>query len=244
MSYRLRMLVQILGSALILAFVPWNGLKLLALLILWVVTFRRLRRAQIILWLIASVLFTVMDYLTLKQGIFHFASPDFLLMPCYEPLMWGYFLNHTLHMVDGPLPTGRRSLAIALTISFIVPFLVPMPQLTLFFVTGGILIVGLAVFHERYDFAYVGYFVLLGCLWEYTGVWSSQWSYPDNPPGGVPPWFVTMWGGIGLVLRRLVLPLVGGGPQPRLAPAETAAIGAGGSDSDHNPPVQEGNTHA
>ena len=58
------------------------------------------------------------------------------------------------------------------------------------------------------DFAYVAYMVILGALIEYTGVWAGQWSYPENPPGGVPLWFITMWGGVGLFTRRLVLPLM------------------------------------
>jgi hypothetical protein len=50
--------------------------------------------------------------------------------------------------------------------------------------------------------------VLLGAVVEYTGVNAGQWSYPGDVPGGVPLWFATMWGGIGLFFRRLILPLV------------------------------------
>jgi hypothetical protein len=63
-------------------------------------------------------------------------------------------------------------------------------------------------FHEKLDLAYAGYMILVGALIEYTGVWSAQWGYPGSPPGGVPLWFITMWGGVGLFTRRLVLPIL------------------------------------
>ena len=31
---------------------------------------------------------------------------------------------------------------------------------------------------------------------------------PGDPPGGVPLWFITLWGGVGLFLWRLALPLL------------------------------------
>ena len=63
-----------------------------------------------------------------------------------------------------------------------------------------------AEWQARLDLAYAGHMVVLGALVEYTGVHAGQWFYPIDVPGGVPPWFVTMWGGIGLFFRRLVLP--------------------------------------
>jgi hypothetical protein len=51
----------------------------------------------------------------------------------------------------------------------------------------------------------------LGALIEYVDVWTGQWHYPGHPYGGVPLWFVTMWAGVGLFARRLILPLLCGG---------------------------------
>jgi hypothetical protein len=223
MNYRLRMLIQLLGSAAILAFVPdsvasvpGNVVRVIAFPIWWLLTFRRLTGRELILYVAAGVLFTFLDYMTLSQGIFQFTHPDFLLMPCYEPLLWGYLLLHTLHMVNGPVPQGRRIVPILWTLAFTAPFLlgesvaVLKDQVVLFVVTMALLGLGLVIFHERYDFAYVGYFLFVGALWEYVGVWSGQWSYPENPPGGVAPWFIPMWGGVALALRRLLMPLVVG----------------------------------
>jgi uncharacterized membrane protein YoaT (DUF817 family) len=77
--------------------------------------------------------------------------------------------------------------------------------------SAAVLAVALALFHESRDLAYTGYMILIGTLFEYAGVHSGLWSYPGDPSGGVPLWFATMWGGVGLFLRRLALPLVAKG---------------------------------
>jgi hypothetical protein len=66
----------------------------------------------------------------------------------------------------------------------------------------------LGFFHDVHDLAYAGYMILLGAAVEYAGVYAGLWSYPGDPSGGVPLWFITMWGGVGLFLRRLALPIV------------------------------------
>lgn len=208
MRQRGLMLLQLAGSAAILGFLPGNVFKAVAFLAWWAVTFRKITRRELIFYLVALVLFSVLDYLTLRQGIFRFDHPDFLLMPCYEPLLWGYLLLHTVHMVDGPIPRRRTSLGLAFTIAFMLPFLLITDPLWLFCASAAVLGAGLIVFHEGYDLAYIGYLLLVGIVWEHVGVWTGQWSYPVAPANGVPPWFAIMFGGIGLALRRLVLPLL------------------------------------
>ena len=73
------------------------------------------------------------------------------------------------------------------------------------------LALALGFFHERQDLIYLGYMAVVGALVEYCGVWSGQWHYPGDSFGGVPLWFATMWGGIGLFTRRLILPLTATG---------------------------------
>lgn len=207
MTYRVQMLAQLLGSVAILAFVPGNAVKLVAFLAWWTVTFRRLTPREWGLAGAALILFTLLDYQTLRQGIFHFEHPDFLLMPCYEPLLWPYLLVHVLHTVGGPVPGGSRALALAFALVFALPFLLLTHVALLLATTTVLLAIGLVLDHDRQDLAYVSYFVLLGVLWEYAGVWSGQWSYPGPPLTGVPPWFATLFGGMGLILRLLPLPL-------------------------------------
>lgn len=221
--YRLLLAVQLAGSAAILAFVPTNIGKLIAFPIWWAVTFRGLTGRELLLYAFAMVFFTLMDYQTLRRGIFAFTQPDFLLIPCYEPLLWGFLLLHTVHMIGGPTPRGRPGLPTAWTVAFALPFALLTDPAVLFAVSGGLLLVGLALFREPLDFAYVGYFLVVGTLWEYVGVWSGQWSYPGDPPGGVALWFAPMWGGVALALRRLVLPLFGIDRSGGLACAPAAA---------------------
>jgi hypothetical protein len=206
-SHWARYLGQIGGTLIILAWVPSNLGKTAALLVWWALTFGRPAPAEILLFFIACAFFSVMNILALRQGIFSFRNPDLLRMPAYEFFMWGFYLLHAVRALAGPTPRPSRA-AWALAVLYALAFAtIPDPRMLLI-VTGILLILGLARFHQAHDFAYAGYMVLLGALVEYTGVYSGQWAYPGDPPGGVPLWFVTLWGGVGLFLRRLVLPIL------------------------------------
>ena len=151
--------------------------------------------------------FSGMNVASLKQGIFAFTQPDFLGMPLYEFLMWGFYLLHAKRMVGGTPPP--KTLAIwMIMISYCMAFGLIPNQDVLLWVTATLLLVGLAVYHDRSDLVYIGYMIFLGATIEYTGVWSGQWIYPEQVAGGVPLWFITLWGGVGLFLRRLILPYV------------------------------------
>lgn len=200
--------LQLLGTLAILAFVPGNYVKAGLMLVLWLATFGRSSRAEAVLFLIACGFFTVMNALSLRQGIFAFSKPDVLGMPFYELFMWGFYLLHTRRVIDGPAPPGPARPAWALAILFSAAFGLIADQVILLWVTAILLAIGLLYFHERQDLAYVGYMVLLGAAIEYTGVHAGEWFYPNDPVGGVPPWFITLWGGVGLFLRRLVLPVL------------------------------------
>jgi hypothetical protein len=206
--HRLRYLVQLLGTLAILAWLPGNIGKTLAFLSWWLVTFRRLTVAEAVLYCLTCVFFTVMNALSLRQGIFAFTQPDILGMPGYELLMWGFYVLHTWRLVGGVAPRAHHPAVWLLVILYCMAFsVIPNAQL-LFAVTATLLLSGLILFHEPLDLAYVGYMVFLGAAVEYTGVYSGQWHYPGNPPGGVPLWFITLWGGVGLFLRRLILSIL------------------------------------
>jgi hypothetical protein len=202
------LLLQLAGTLSILAWLPGNASKACALLALWLLTFLPVSRRELSFYCIACVFFTVMNALSLKQGIFAFRAPDLMGMPYYELFMWGFYLLHTMRMLDGPVPEGQRAKVWLIALLFAASFGAIPDQTVLFVVTAGLLILALAFFHEPLDLAYAGYMILLGAAVEYVGVWSGEWSYPGDPLGGVPPWFVTLWGGVGLLLRRLVLPIL------------------------------------
>lgn len=202
------LLAQLAGTLIALALVPGNFAKLACFVVLWAVTFRRITRNEGLLFLAMCVLFTVMNTGALKQGVFFFRYPDWLGMPIYEFFMWGFYVLHLIRFVGGPAPKDDWKWAVALAVVFSVPFSTVSNDLALLGVTAAILAVAFWRFHEPLDFAYAGYLALLGALFEYVGVWSGQWGYPKPPVGGVPFWFLTMWGGVGLFARRLCLRFV------------------------------------
>lgn len=199
--------LQVAVTLVVLAWVPGTTVKALVLLVLWALLFLPLRTAEILMVAGVCLFFTGMNASALKQGIFQFREPDLLGMPAYEFLMWGFYLLHVYRLWGGAAPAKpQTALAWALGLGFAAAFAVITNQMLLFGATATLLLVALYFFHDRLDLAYVGHMVILGTLVEYVGVHAGQWFYPIDIPGGVPPWFVTMWGGIGLFFRRLVLP--------------------------------------
>lgn len=209
MSNSFLLLLQIPLVLATIAWVPGNVTKLVVLLLVWAFTFRRLDKREAVFVVLACVFFTTMNAMSLKQGIFTFADPDIWGMPVYELLMWGFYLLHLHRLLDGPAPPqGRRTVAWVLALLYAAAFAAIADAQLLLMVTGGLLLLGLIFFHEPMDLAYTGYLIALGAAIEYTGVYSGQWHYPGNPVGGVPLWFITMWGGVGLFQHRLILPLL------------------------------------
>ncbi|WP_313030956.1 hypothetical protein [Massilia alkalitolerans] len=203
-----RLLLQVPLTLVILALVPTNLGKLAAFLLVWVLSFGRLTKVEAIFFVVVCVFFTGMNAASLEQGIFAFTEPDILRMPVYELVMWGFYLLHTKRLLGGAAPHDRRAAVWVLALLYSAAFASIHDGDTLLLVTGTLLAIGLILFHERADLAYAGYLILLGAAVEYTGVWSGQWGYPGDPAGGVPMWFITLWGGVGLFLRRLVLPIL------------------------------------
>jgi hypothetical protein len=202
------LLMQIPMALGVIAFLPTNVGKLVAFGVLWAVTFRSLSKAETIFYLAVCSFFTGMNAASLQQGIFSFAHPDLMGMPVYELFMWGFYLLHLKRVLGGPAPEGKRAIAWTLALLYSAAFAsIPDAQILLV-VTGALLLIGLILFHEPHDLAYTAYMILLGAAFEYTGVHSGEWSYPGDPPGGVPFWFVTLWGGVGLFMRRLVIPIL------------------------------------
>lgn len=201
-------LFQVPAALIIIAWVPSNLGKLAAFLVLWVVTFRKLSKPEIIFYFGACVFFTLMNAMSLKQGIFAFTAPDVLGMPIYELFMWGFYLLHLKRVLGGPAPESKPAVVWTLALLYATAFAVIPDAGILLALTGALLLVGLVLFHEPLDLAYTGYLILLGAAIEYTGVHSGQWHYPGDPLGGVPFWFITLWGGVGLFMRRLILPIL------------------------------------
>jgi hypothetical protein len=205
---RIRLALQLAGTIAILAWIPGNATKLVAMLVIWRLGFGRISRSEMAFMIGVNLLFICMNLGALRAGAFRFTSPDALGMPMYEFAMWGFYTLNTVRFLDGVPPGGNRWLAVIMAALLAASFSVVSDPGVLTLLSGIVLVISLALYREPMDFAYTGYMVIMGALIEYAGVWTGQWSYPGKPPGGVPPWFIPMWGGVGLFTRRLLLPWV------------------------------------
>ena len=208
MNPRPLLFLQIPASLLIIAFMPTNFGKLAAFLTLWVLTFKKFSKLDLIFYIGVCIFFTLMNAASLKQGIFSFSEPDLLGMPIYEVFMWGFYLLHLKRVLGGAAPVGNRTVVWSLALSFAIAFAGIQDAKILTIVTGLLLVTGLILYHEPLDFLYTIYFIFFGAAIEYVGVHSGQWFYPGAPIGGVPLWFITLWGGVGLLMRRLLMPIL------------------------------------
>jgi hypothetical protein len=197
---------QLLATAAILGWVPTNAAKLVAMLIVWRLGFGRIRVNELLAMAAVNLFFVVANHAALARGIFRFDNPDLLGMPVYEYVMWGFYTLHAIRFVGGSPPAGGVLPAVAAAAIFALPFALPGNPVLLPVMSAVLLAAGLALFHEGLDCAYAGYMAVLGALIEFVGVWTGQWHYPEPPPGGVPFWSFTMWAGVGLFTRRLILP--------------------------------------
>jgi uncharacterized membrane protein YoaT (DUF817 family) len=200
---------QLLLTAAILAWVPGNAIKLAIMLLVWAIVFRRLTRAELTLMIGTNAIFIPMDIATLHQGAFRFTAPNLLGLPYYEFLMWGFYVLNAIRFLGAKPPqAGSIILAIGLVVLFALPFSLIKDYRLLFLVSAVLLAINIGFFHERRDIAFVGYMIAVGAVIEYAGVRSGQWTYDGPTVGGVPLWFATMWGGVGLFIHRLWLPLL------------------------------------
>jgi hypothetical protein len=215
---RIRLGLQLAGTIAILAWIPGNAAKLVAMLVIWGLGFGRMSRPEVVLVIGVDLLFIGMNLGALRKGAFWFTTPDALGMPMYEFAMWGFYTLNTIRFLDGRVPEGtRRWQALIMAAALAATFSTARDPGILTLMSGIVFAMSLAFYREPMDFAYAAYMVIMGALIEYVGVWTGQWSYPGNLPGGVPPWFIPMWGGVGLFTRRLLLPLVRRGSRSAVA---------------------------
>ncbi len=167
---RLVLLCQLLATAATLGWVPGNPAKLMTMLVIWGLGFGRIRAAELLAMGAVNLLFVLMNSAALKRGIFGFDHPDFLGMPVYEYLMWGFYTLHTIRFLDGEGPRGGLIPVLAAAAAFALPFaLIADPALLL--AASAVVLAGcIVMFHEPMDLAYAGYMAALGALIEYVGV--------------------------------------------------------------------------
>lgn len=206
---RRAILLQLLGTVIVLGWVPGNSVKLAVMVLIWVIGFGRLSLAELTAAGLVNLLFIAMDEGALRQGIFLFRHPDAIGLPVYEFFMWGfYILNAVCFLGSAEAHPRRIHWALGLAIVFSLCFSVFTDPMLLAAAVVAVLAASLVLFHEPMDVAFTVYMAAVGTLVEYVGVGTGQWSYPNAPIGGVPLWSFAMWGGIGLFCRRLLVPLL------------------------------------
>jgi hypothetical protein len=193
----------------IIHFIEAPSIVLLILLPLWFLLFRPWNRTDMLVFLIASVFFLGQNYAVLSTGGFSFKHKDILLMPYYEPFLWGfYFLFLKRFIAEPSSPLKLRGKAVAGLILTALCFSIFSKNSSILLgatlVSTAILFV---LFHEKYDLYYALAALLLGFMIEVFGVSTELWAYPDPDFLGIPYWFATMWISVGLLGRRFLIPL-------------------------------------
>jgi lipoprotein signal peptidase len=181
------------------------------LLPFWLLIYRPFKRPELIMFVIASIFIIGQNYSVLKSGGFTFAQQDFFLMPYYEPFMWGfYYLNMKRFISEDtgknrPVLRFKSFLGLAATGICFSFFSQSSDSLLISTIISTCIL--LLFFHKAYDIYYGLYALCLGFIIELFGISTDLWSYPDPDFLGMPFWFATMWISVGILGRRLLIPL-------------------------------------
>ncbi len=192
-----------------LYFIRASWLLPFVLLPIWYLTFRPLNRPEIIMFVIGSLFIIGQNFSVLRAGGFAFTQQDFLLMPYYEPFMWGfYYLNMKRFISEddpGPSLGIKPLMGLIVTGSCFTFFPGTSDQLLIAtFLSTTLLLV---FFHTPYDLYFGTYALGLGFIIEIFGISSGLWTYPDPDFLGMPFWFAFMWISVGILGRRVLIPL-------------------------------------
>lgn len=208
-NQRIKAVISIIVTIGLIYYFDDTLITLLILLPFWYFIFRPWNQVEIIIFFIASIFFFVQNYAVLKTGGFSFKHKDILLMPFYEPFLWGfYYINIKRFISEGvEAVTFDKKSVFGLLLTALAFSIFSKNSNTLFMATllsTGMLFI---MFHERFDFYYAAYALGLGFVIELFGVSSGLWAYPEPDFLGIPYWFATMWISVGLLGRRFLIPL-------------------------------------
>ncbi len=170
-------------------------------------SFKYVNLYEVILFLIGVFFIIPADYLVLKNSSFYFTRRDFLLMPSYEPFMWGFYFLFLKRINDRYRPQIIPKISKkALSALFIVMLAFQFPRhLNLTVNLSGLLT--LCLFHTRHDLQFGISALLLGTIVELFGVWNGLWWYPKTDIFGLPFWYIGMWWNVGVLVYRIAMPL-------------------------------------
>ena len=206
---RVRALVALVVTLLLLYWIPNQPLVLVPLFVCWFLVFRPLTAGELAVFIVAASFMLVQNYLALRAGTFEFRDKDILLMPYWEPFLWGfYFLGLKRFVGDrdaAHLRIDARSFAgLAATSAAFAFFSFESDTLLLATLCSTAFL--FLLFHTGPDCRYALTALALGVIVELFGVWTGLWWYPAPDVLGIPYWFATMWLSVGLLGRRFAIP--------------------------------------
>jgi hypothetical protein len=213
-NQKIRVVSALICTLALLYIVPYHSLALLILLLLfWAAVFWPWRRAEIISFIIAAVFFFFQNYACLKAGIFEFKFKEILLMPYYEPFLWGfYFISLKRFVAQSPRGAARgfsfeKKSVVAVAVTSVVFSVFSRHPSSLLPATIFSTLFLFMLFHTKLDLYYAAGGLVLGFIVELFGVSTGLWSYPTPDFLGIPYWFATMWLSVGLLGCRFLIPL-------------------------------------
>jgi len=206
---KIKSVLGLILTFIIIYFIDKSLLVLLILLPLWFFLFSPWNQVDLLIFLIASVFFMGQNYAVLSTGGFSFKHKDILLMPYYEPFLWGFYFLFLKRFIAEPHGTpSLKGKAVAGLILTALCFSLFSNNSSL--LLGATLVstaILFALFHEKYDLYYALAALLLGFMIEIFGVSTELWAYPEPDFLEIPYWFATMWISVGLLGRRFLIPL-------------------------------------
>ncbi len=203
--------IQFVGTLILLVTIPDNLIKTFLLLGWWFLTFQPLEKKEWILFLLGNISFSILDWISLKHGLFQFLTPNLGPMPYFEFFMWGYYSLFAWRILKEKIqiPAEIEPKVSLLNLVFTGLFMTQSHSNPLLFGSGIILAISIFFYHDKDDLKSMSLFLLIGTIIEVVGIQFKIWTYPEPHLFGLPLWFITMWAGAGLFWRRIFLVMVG-----------------------------------
>jgi hypothetical protein len=207
-TQKFRAVLALVFTLAALHFIPDRLLVLIPLTLSWAVLFYPIRAGELVMFLVAAVFMLFQNYVTLKSGVFEFRFKDILLMPYYEPLLWGFYFMSLKRFIaeDRKDTVVDKKGILGLVVTSAAFSLFSGDSRALFIATVCSTTFLLVLFHTKFDWYYALSALALGFIVELFGVSTGLWAYPAPDVLGMPYWFATMWISVGLLGRRFLIP--------------------------------------
>ena len=207
LNQRFRVLLALLLTGVTVHFVANRPAATLLLTVIWALVFYPVRLNELIVFALAGVFFLGQNYVCLKAGLFEFRFKDVLLMPYYEPLLWGfYFLSMKRFLGTADNKSNWAKSVAGLVATSIAFSVFSFNSRVLFVATACSTAFLFLLFHSKRDLQHALFGLTLGFVVEVFGVRTGLWSYPAPDFLGMPFWFATMWLSVGLLGYRFLFP--------------------------------------